>query len=401
MADFYIDLDQGFGAGGHAGTEGDPWDGTDFLNAEDGSHGSDFFYLKGEIDWNGNALAGWGSGIELNSWNKSINGPYRIVNPGTIEEQWHDGFFYSSGTISFGAINLFFDCMFISENEVVVIDNGGSFYGCIFRSYLPTYIDFATLQDSVIIGPADITQTPTKPFTAINCVFTDTQENWDPSTIDTFTNCQFGWTAPTLPAYNASRFNWTSTILAVGITTPPEPGIPPYSDYTTDPWGTLRTGIGAFYFGGLPPVIITQPIAQIKSIGQTASFSIDATGTSPLLYQWKKNDATILDATLSSYSISSLTQTDQGYYKIDVSNGYGMVTSSTVYLNVLLETASLSGYRYREPVNYNVGRYYASMEAPTNPGKYEIRWRYQKDESSYAQEIKQEFTVKSYGLVST
>ena len=36
------------------------------------------------------------------------------------------------------------------------------------------------------------------------------------------------------------------------------------------------------------PAITTQPVAQTVIAGQTASFSVQATGTAPLRYQWKK-----------------------------------------------------------------------------------------------------------------
>src|SRR5439155_2755833 len=37
------------------------------------------------------------------------------------------------------------------------------------------------------------------------------------------------------------------------------------------------------------PSITTQPASQTVTAGQTASFSVAATGTAPLSYQWKKN----------------------------------------------------------------------------------------------------------------
>lgn len=62
-------------------------------------------------------------------------------------------------------------------------------------------------------------------------------------------------------------------------------------------------------------------------------------------------------------------------------------------------TEHLRGTRNRMPMNAQVGNYYANMEAPT-PGKYEIRWRYQKDVSSYVREIREPFTVTTWGISS-
>ena len=59
---------------------------------------------------------------------------------------------------------------------------------------------------------------------------------------------------------------------------------------------------------------------------------------------------------------------------------------------------TLIGYRYRDPVNPSVGNYYASMVTPDPAGQYQIRWVYQKDDSSYAKEIVQNFVSVSNGL---
>lgn len=62
-------------------------------------------------------------------------------------------------------------------------------------------------------------------------------------------------------------------------------------------------------------------------------------------------------------------------------------------------TAVLQGTRTRTADNTRVGYYNTNMMAP-EPGRYELRWRFQKDTSSYAKEIVQPFTVNSWGLTS-
>jgi hypothetical protein len=39
----------------------------------------------------------------------------------------------------------------------------------------------------------------------------------------------------------------------------------------------------------LPPAITIQPSDTTVKAGQTAKFSVHATGTAPLLFQWRKN----------------------------------------------------------------------------------------------------------------
>src|SRR6266478_3865926 len=52
----------------------------------------------------------------------------------------------------------------------------------------------------------------------------------------------------------------------------------------------------------VPPTITTQPTSQTVTAGQTASFSVVASGTAPLSYQWQKNSVAIAGATSSSYA---------------------------------------------------------------------------------------------------
>src|SRR5436305_6982165 len=50
------------------------------------------------------------------------------------------------------------------------------------------------------------------------------------------------------------------------------------------------------------PSIAAQPISQDVSVGQSATFTVAATGTSPFSYQWTKNGNTIGGGTSAAYS---------------------------------------------------------------------------------------------------
>src|SRR5207253_10412460 len=47
------------------------------------------------------------------------------------------------------------------------------------------------------------------------------------------------------------------------------------------------------------PSITTRPASQTVTVGQTATFSVVATGTAPLSYRWMKDGTTIFGATSS------------------------------------------------------------------------------------------------------
>ena len=50
------------------------------------------------------------------------------------------------------------------------------------------------------------------------------------------------------------------------------------------------------------PAITTQPANKTVTLGATATFTVVASGTAPLTYQWSKNSSTISGATSSSYT---------------------------------------------------------------------------------------------------
>ena len=85
----------------------------------------------------------------------------------------------------------------------------------------------------------------------------------------------------------------------------------------------------------VPAGIGTQPTAQTAYTSQTATFSVTATGTAPLSYQWKKNGTDISGATASTYTTPALSSADNNaLYSVVVSNSLGTVTSNTATLTV-------------------------------------------------------------------
>ncbi|MCX8520331.1 MAG: DUF1566 domain-containing protein, partial [Rhodoferax sp.] len=64
--------------------------------------------------------------------------------------------------------------------------------------------------------------------------------------------------------------------------------------------------------------------------GQTATFTVVATGTQPLRYQWTRNDTAIPNATGSSYTTPATTVADNGaFFSVVVSNVAGTVKSDS------------------------------------------------------------------------
>jgi beta-galactosidase len=83
------------------------------------------------------------------------------------------------------------------------------------------------------------------------------------------------------------------------------------------------------------PLIRTQPSSQTITAGQTATFSVAASGTAPLNYQWRKNGAAIGGATSPSYTTPAETTSDNGaQVTVVVSDSAGSVTSNAATLTV-------------------------------------------------------------------
>jgi hypothetical protein len=83
------------------------------------------------------------------------------------------------------------------------------------------------------------------------------------------------------------------------------------------------------------PAITTEPGAQSVTVGQTATFNVVATGTTPLSYQWQRNGTAITGATSSSYTTAATTLADNAAsFKVTVTNSIGAITSAAATLTV-------------------------------------------------------------------
>jgi len=96
--------------------------------------------------------------------------------------------------------------------------------------------------------------------------------------------------------------------------------------------------------GAVAPAITAQPTNQRVVVGTPATFTVTATGSAPLGYQWQKGGAPISGATASSYTTPATTLVDDGSsFQVVVSNSAGSVTSNSVMLTVAAGTAVTRG----------------------------------------------------------
>lgn len=99
--------------------------------------------------------------------------------------------------------------------------------------------------------------------------------------------------------------------------------------YTSQIWGLTTTPVA-----NVPPSITGQPQSQTVTAGTSVTFSVTASGTAPLSYQWYRNGSPIAGATAASFTLGSAQPSDAANYQVRVSNVAGAVDSTTATLAV-------------------------------------------------------------------
>ncbi|MBI4325912.1 MAG: immunoglobulin domain-containing protein, partial [Chloroflexi bacterium] len=89
-----------------------------------------------------------------------------------------------------------------------------------------------------------------------------------------------------------------------------------------------------------PPVITVQPEDQIARAGATAAFSVVATGSAPLSYQWRFNGLNIAGGTNALLNLTNVQAAAAGEYSVVVTNVAGAATSVVARLTVTLSVAA-------------------------------------------------------------
>ena len=87
--------------------------------------------------------------------------------------------------------------------------------------------------------------------------------------------------------------------------------------------------------GAVKPTITTQPANQSVNVNQTATFTVVASGTAPLTYQWQQGTTNIPNSNSPSYTTPPTTISESGStFQVVVSNSAGSATSNTATLTV-------------------------------------------------------------------
>jgi len=140
------------------------------------------------------------------------------------------------------------------------------------------------------------------------------------------------------------------------------------------------------------PSITTQPASQTVTAGQSATFSVVATGTAPLTYQWQKNSTNISGATSSSYTTPATTTADNNStFDVVVTNTAGSETSNTATLTV--NPAPVAPSISSQPANQTVTAGQSATFSAVATGTAPLSYQWQKNSTNISGATSSSYTT--------
>ncbi len=106
-----------------------------------------------------------------------------------------------------------------------------------------------------------------------------------------------------------------------------------YRAHVTNAFGQILSA-SATLTVWIAPEITTPPQNQTVNVGSNVSFSVTATGTAPLSYQWQRNGAHLAGQTDDALALTTVSPLDAGSYCVIVTNVAGAATSVVAMLTV-------------------------------------------------------------------
>ena len=134
----------------------------------------------------------------------------------------------------------------------------------------------------------------------------------------------------------------TSNVLSLAAATTNNSGN--YSLIVTNIYGSVTSRVAVLNVG-FAPAFSAQPANLTILSGSNAVFSAAVSGSTPLVYQWRKNGTNLVNgsglsgATGNSLTLTAVTTNSSGNYNVSVTNSFGAITSSNATLTVVLPPA--------------------------------------------------------------
>ena len=144
-------------------------------------------------------------------------------------------------------------------------------------------------------------------------------------------------------------YQWTRDGVAISGATASSLSLPSVSASSAGDYRVVVTGSGGSVTSqaatlsvvtAQAPTIVTAPLTQTVVVGARLTLSVDATGTAPLSYQWRKAGSPIVGATNPSFTLPSVQGADAAAYSVAVTNAAGTVVSNAATISVIPAVAS-------------------------------------------------------------
>lgn len=262
---FYVDLS--LNVTGATGATDDPFSFTDLTNHSTAHSSGNTYNIKNTYSASVGTISLAIYSNIWQAWDLDDFGPWRIAQIGSGDVDMisttlssllkdaiifaYNGSIYVSTRVSYTKIRIHnsFLCIKIIPSTAIVLGDNSEYKGCTFYGQIEdqTTLGTSTFDDCLVCNIYD--DCGPGPWIFNNCAIADSNIGY------THNHCQVNWPQPPSPEWNDPQSAFDNTVLAAGVSTPPEPGVgsPSYTGYETGLWGEARTGIGAVYFNPLPP----------------------------------------------------------------------------------------------------------------------------------------------------
>lgn len=128
-------------------------------------------------------------------------------------------------------------------------------------------------------------------------------------------------------------------------------------------------------------VITTNPTNQTVAAGGTAAFTVAATGTGPLSYQWFLNGTAVPGQTAATCTLSNVQATNAGSYFVQVSNPAGSVFSTVATLTVQTNSNVLFSDNFDTDTSTNWNLFWAAQSGSLPD--YTVTWAFDYGSTHY------------------
>lgn len=145
-----------------------------------------------------------------------------------------------------------------------------------------------------------------------------------------------------------------------------------YQVLVTNAFDTATSAVAHVFVHEVPKVV-TKPLAQTRALGGTATFTVVASGTPVLTYQWKKNNVALPGQTTDTLALTNLTATDAASYSVTISNAVGSVTSTPVKLTLQTKPSIVT-----EPLAQAVDAFYPATFTVKAAGTATLKYQWVK-----------------------